>query len=80
MSTGEIVLYTQPGCDACERGAAWLRDRGVPARIENIRADDRSLFGFMDTGSRTTPTLVTGSAVLEGFNPSAWAAALGERP
>jgi glutaredoxin len=80
MSRGEVVLYTQPGCDACERGAAWLRERGIEARLLDIRADDQSLFEFMDTGSRTTPALVVGDPVLAGFDPNAWASALGGRP
>lgn len=77
MEREEITLYTQPSCAACEEARAWLAARGVAVRVRDIRADDAALFDFMDTGSRSTPALVAGGRVLEGFTPEAWAEALG---
>lgn len=72
----DTILYTQPRCADCETAKAWLADRGIHARIRNIRDDDQWLFAFMDTGSRVTPTLVLGDTVLAGFDPDRWLAAL----
>lgn len=70
------VVFTQPHCDACESAREWLASRSISVRLRDIRAGDAALFDFMDTGSRTTPTLVIGDAVLEGFDPERWAVAL----
>lgn len=75
-----IVMYTQPGCLACDAAKAWLAERHVEHRAYDIRDSDEVLDHFMDTGGRITPTLVVDDRILEGFQPDEWARALGIAP
>jgi glutaredoxin len=76
----EIRLYTQPACPSCDAAKAWLAERGVATSIVDIREDHQILYDFMDTGSRTTPTLAVGEQILEGFDPVEWANVLEAMP
>lgn len=38
-SVGKIVLYSRPGCGACDSVRAYLKQRGVSFEEKNIRAD-----------------------------------------
>ncbi len=38
-AVGKVVLYSRPGCGACDRVRAYLKQRGVQFEEKNIRAD-----------------------------------------
>lgn len=71
-----LVMYTQPGCASCETAEAWLEEHGITVTVLDIRSDYQILYEFLDTGSRTTPTLVWRDQTREGFDPEKWMSAL----
>lgn len=77
VETIPVVMYTQPRCESCDAAKAWLAERHVDVRVYDIRDEYQTLDDFMETGSRTTPTLVVDDRILEGFHPDEWADALG---
>ncbi len=38
-AVGKVVLYSRPGCGACDRVRAYLKQRGVQFEEKNIQAD-----------------------------------------
>jgi glutaredoxin len=65
----EIVVYTQPGCSACERQKEFLASKGVTYELRDISKNREHLDELITLGFNATPvTLVDGEAVA-GFNP-----------
>ncbi len=68
----DIVLYSLPGCDACQRAKAWLQENNIAfaeldiAASEAARAESRSL------GAKTVPLILIGTQSVEGFDPERW--------
>ena len=53
-----IIVYTQPGCGACQAEKAWLNEKGVAFEERNIRENSVWLQELVELGSRGTPTTV----------------------
>ncbi len=69
----QVIVYTQPGCGACQAEKAWLQDKGVAFEERNIRSNAAWLQELVELGSRGTPTTVIGgegqeNQVLIGFD------------
>ncbi len=54
----KVVVYTQPGCGACQAEKAWLLDKGVEYEDKDIRKDPKWLEELVELGSRGTPTTI----------------------
>ena len=67
-----VVVYTQPGCGACQAEKAWLNEKGVAFEERNIRENSAWMQELVELGSRGTPTTVIGepgdNQVLIGFD------------
>lgn len=68
MEQHEIVVYTQPGCSACQQEKEFLSRRGVEFTEKNIRADLDAMQDMVRMGSQATPTTVYDGEVIVGFD------------
>jgi glutaredoxin len=76
-----VVVYTQPGCGACQSEKAWLVEKGVAYEDRDIRKDAKWLEELVELGSRGTPTTIVERdgeerQVLIGFDPQKLSQAL----
>lgn len=68
-----VTLYTAPtGCDPCESGRQYLRQRGIPFTERQMQNADDGVAVERLFGSRDVPVLSIGSQVLRGFSPAIW--------
>lgn len=67
-----VTLYSAKDCSPCDRGRAWLQQRGIPfvERTVNSGADQRA-FAQVSSSARV-PLLTVGSQALAAFNPDEW--------
>ncbi len=76
---GQIILYTQAGCEDSARARAWLTEHGVAVLECDVTADPAAARALYETGTFATPLLLAGNAKVLGFRPRELAAALGGR-
>ncbi len=69
QSNQRVILYSQPGCPPCFAAKNYLKARKIAFEYKDVQADPQALRELMDLNSRSTPTLVVGSAVMIGFDP-----------
>jgi glutaredoxin-like YruB-family protein len=70
MSAKRVILYSQPGCPPCFAARNYLKAKNIAFEYKDVQADPQALRELMDLNSRSTPTLVVGSEVLIGFDPT----------
>jgi glutaredoxin len=70
-----VVLYAQSGCDACEAGRQFLRQRGIPFTEKLVGNEDGEALQRA-TGGRAVPALTVGQQVLSGFSSGNWSSYL----
>ena len=75
MARFPVVLYAQPGCDGCEAGRQFLRQRGIPFTEKLVGNEDGEALQRA-TGSRAVPALTVGQQVLRGFSSDSWSSYL----
>jgi glutaredoxin-like protein NrdH len=64
----QIVVYSTPGCAACDRVKELLARQGVAFTVRDIVEDEQALSELSQLGVLSTPvTLIDGQIVL-GFN------------
>ncbi|MBW2241589.1 MAG: glutaredoxin family protein [Deltaproteobacteria bacterium] len=65
----EVVMYSSPGCHACESAARWFDRNDVPYTELNIRSDDaqENLRGRVVRWA--TPTIDIDGQLVIGFDP-----------
>ncbi len=68
MSRPQVVVYTQPGCQDCERLKAWLAEHQVPYHERNVREDVEALWELVEKGLHSTPVTLVDGTVVEGFD------------
>ncbi len=54
----KVLVYSQPGCGACQAEKAWLSEKGVAYEDRDIRQDPKWLEELVELGSRGTPTTI----------------------
>lgn len=68
----QVIVYTQPGCGACEKEKAWLKEKGVAFEDRDIRANAAYMREIIELGARATPvTVIEGEGkreVVMGFD------------
>lgn len=76
-----VTLWIAPGCgQPCEEALALLDRRKVPYDVKNFAASEKLTIEFFNvTGSMQTrpPVLQIGSTVVQPWDSTTWAAALG---
>lgn len=71
-----VMLYTMPDCSACDRGRAYLRQRGIPYTEKTVASvRDRDAWASLNLGTEV-PVLRVGQQVLRNFVESQWASDL----
>lgn len=75
MARFPVVLYAQAGCEGCEAGRQFLRQRGIPFTEKLVGAEDGEALQRA-TGGRAVPTLTVGQQVLSGFSSDSWSSYL----
>ena len=72
-----VVVYTAPGCKACDDGIQLLRQRGVPYSERTIVSpQDAQAFKAFDPQLQVPLLSVAGVKLSPGFNAGAWNQAL----
>ena len=69
MVPKDIVVYTQPGCMACDRVRGFLSENRVEFKERNVRQDRSALLELLDRGFRATPVTVIDAEAVAGFAP-----------
>ncbi|HSV71774.1 MAG TPA: glutaredoxin family protein [Methylibium sp.] len=71
-----VTLYTMPNCSVCDRGRAYLQQRGIPYDEKTIDSQrDRAAWTSLNLGSEV-PVLRIGQQVLRNFAEAQWASDL----
>ena len=70
-----VTLYTSAGCDSCDVGRQYLRQRGIPY-VEKVAGGNDGEALVRATGSRAIPALTIGGQVLQGYSADSWASYL----
>lgn len=70
-----VTLYTSAGCDACDVGRQYLRQRGIPFTEKVAGGNDGEAL-VRATGARAIPALTIGSQVIQGYSADNWASYL----
>ena len=70
-----VTLYTSTGCDACDVGRQYLRQRGIPF-AEKVAGNNDGEALVRATGSRAIPALMVGAQVIQGYSADNWASYL----
>jgi glutaredoxin-like YruB-family protein len=70
MSKQKVVIYTQPGCSACNITRRYLTEKGIEFEDKNIREDETALKEMIEKhDSNATPTVLIGNnEVIIGFD------------
>lgn len=63
-----IVVYSQPGCGACNAAKEFLSRKGVEFVVKDIRSDSTALKELVDLGFKVTPVIVVDGESIEGFD------------
>jgi glutaredoxin len=72
-----VLIYTAPGCKACDDGIQLLRQRGVPYSEKTIVSpQDAQAFKAFDPQLQVPLLSVAGVRLSPGFNAGAWNQAL----
>ncbi len=72
-----VVVYTAPGCKACDDGIQLLRQRGVPySETTIVSPQDAQAFKAFDPQLQVPLLSVAGVKLSPGFNAGAWNQAL----
>jgi glutaredoxin len=74
--TNPVVLYTTAPCEACDRGRALLRQRGIPFAEKTVQSNEDQQKLKDAGGDGQLPLLLVGSNKRIGFEAGAWNAAL----
>ena len=70
-----VTLFAQKGCDGCDAGRQYLRQRGIPFDEKVVNDGDGQALERA-TGSKQLPALSIGNQVLLGFSTGQWASYL----
>lgn len=71
-----VTLFTAPGCDACNQGRAYLKQRGIPF-VEKTVSSPADIAKLKEAGGgQELPLLNVGRGKQIGFQPDEWATAL----
>jgi glutaredoxin len=71
-----VLLYTTPGCQACDEGRALLKERGIPFSEKTVKSNEDQQMLKQAGGDVQLPLLVVGGARRIGFEAGAWHEAL----
>jgi glutaredoxin len=67
----QVLLFTQPGCLSCELMRIYLEAREIAFEEHDISASAEARRSMTETyDSEETPTLVIGTEVITGFDPT----------
>lgn len=75
----QVVVYHQPGCEACRQAMEYLAQRGVPFVEKDVQADRGALRELIRMRLSTTPVVLIDGQPIEGFDPARIDAALSQR-
>jgi glutaredoxin len=73
-AVGKVVLYSRPGCGACDRVRAYLKQRGVQFEEKNIAADAGAAKELMAKAARkgfptgVVPVIDVNGDIVVGFD------------
>lgn len=70
-----VTLYTSAGCEACDAGRQFLRQRGIPFTEKVAGSNDGDAL-VRATGTRAIPALTIGAQVIQGYAADNWASYL----
>ncbi len=71
-----VTLYTMPDCSPCDRGRAYLRQRGIPYTEKTVSSPlDKDAWATLNLGVEV-PVLRIGQQVLRNFSEAQWASDL----
>lgn len=71
-----VTLYTMPDCSPCDRGRAYLRQRGIPYTEKTVTSPrDQQAWASLNIGNEA-PVLRIGQQVLRNFAEAQWASDL----
>ena len=66
----KVVVFTQPGCPPCDMLKLYLTAKGVPFEERDICCDKSAAHDLVHKyGSDSTPIVIVGDEVVEGFDP-----------
>ena len=71
-----VVLFTAPGCAACDLGRSLLSKRGVPFSEKTVKSADDTAVLKDTTGATSIPVMLIGKGKQVGFESGAWTYAL----
>jgi glutaredoxin len=74
----QVVVYHQPGCQACREAMEYLAKRGVPFVGRDVQEDPGALREMIQMRLSTTPVILIDGAAIEGFDAARIDAALAE--
>lgn len=67
----QVLLYTQPGCLSCELIRVYFEAREIQYEEHDITTDEEARRAMIDVyDSDETPTIVIGTEVVTGFDPT----------
>ncbi len=66
-----VTLYGQKGCEGCDAGRQYLRQRGIPYHERVVNDGDGEALERA-TGAKQLPVLMIGSQVLRGYSAGQW--------
>jgi glutaredoxin len=66
MAEGDVVIYTQPGCSACQPQKKFLsQKKGVEFAEKSSQEDEQALLKqLLELGAQRTPITVIGGELL----------------
>lgn len=73
-----VVLYTAPGCAACDQGRALLQKRGIPFAEKTVVSNEDKQKLAEAGGAARVPFLLVGGNKQTGFDAGAWNGALSD--
>lgn len=73
---GNPIMVTLKGCPHCKDAREWLRPRGIKVTEVPINSNKVVAAVRKKYHAYGTPTLITDSELIYGFEPDAWSAAL----
>ena len=77
MAEKDVFIYTQPGCEGCQREKKFLTQKGIDFTEKNIQEDEQALEELLELGAHGTPTTLIDRKAIVGFDRQKLAEKLG---